>query len=163
MLILGILILAPVIFSPCLVNHVAGIDFSGQVSIDSYGIMIWSFLKYLFVLYLVPIYIACCFMGKEIENRSINIMLSHEKRAKVLGAKVLTYVCVLTLFFAFFQITSILSYEIFINGTAFSTITEASLAGTIFLYLFQWMEMIFILLVSVALCCTIKGNTYDIN
>lgn len=158
MLILGVLIIAPVIFSLCLVNHIAGIDFSGQVSIDSYGIMIWSFFKYLFVLYLVPIYIACCFMGKEIENRSINIMLSNEKRAKVLGAKLLTYVCVLTLFFVLFQTTSIVSYEIFIKGTDFSTIVEASLAETIFLYLFQWMEMIFILLVSAALCCVIKGN-----
>lgn len=62
MLILGVLILTPVIFSLCLVHRAAGIDFSGQVSVDSYGIMIWSFLKYLFVLYLVPIYIACCFL-----------------------------------------------------------------------------------------------------
>lgn len=158
MLILGVLILTPVIFSLCLVNHIAGIDFSGQVSVDSYGIMIWSFLKYLFVLYLVPIYIACCFLGKEVENRSINIMLSNEKRAKVFIAKLLTYTGVLTLFFIFFNISSVVSYLLFIKNTTFASAIEASVIESIFLYGFQWIEMIFVLLVSAALCCVIKGN-----
>lgn len=158
MLILGVLILAPVIFSLCLVNHVAGIDFSGQVSLDSYGIMIWSFLKYLFVLYLVPIYIACCFLGKEIENRSINIMLSNERRAKVFVAKLLTYTGVLTVFYVLFHVSSMVSYLFFIKDTTFASSIDASVTEIIFLYAFQWMEMIFVLLVSAALCCVIKGN-----
>lgn len=158
MLILGVLILIPVIFSLCLVDHIAGIDFSGQVSIDSYGIMIWSFLKYLFVLYLVPIYIACCFLGKEVENRSINIMLSNEKREKVFIAKLLTYIGVLTLFFVLFNISSVVSYVLFIKNTTFASAIEASVGESIFLYGFQWIEMIFVLFVSATLCCVIKGN-----
>lgn len=158
MLILGVLILTPVIFSFCLVNHIAGIDFSGQVSVDSYGIMIWSFLKYLFVLYLVPIYIACCFLGKEVENRSINIMLSNEKRANVFIAKLLTYTGVLTVFFVLFNISSVMSYVLFVKNTTFSSVIEAPVIESIFLYGFQWTEMIFVLLVSAALCCVIKGN-----
>lgn len=158
MLILGVLILTPVIFSLCLVHHVAGIDFSGQVSVDSYGIMIWSFLKYLFILYLVPIYIACCFLGKEVENRSINIMLSNEKRAKVFIAKLLTYTGVLTVFFVLFNIFGVMSYALFIRNTTFASAIEASVMESLFLYGFQWIEMIFVLLISAALCCVIKGN-----
>lgn len=158
MLILGVLILAPFLFSFCLVNNIAGINFSGQVSVDSYGIMIWSFLKYLFVLYLVPIYIACCFIGKEIESRSINIMLSNAKRAKVLASKIFTYAIFITGFFILFQISSFISYFVFVQGTDLAAVAETTVMETVFLYLFQWLEMIFILLVSVALCCMIKGN-----
>lgn len=84
MIISSVLILSPLIFGICMINKVAGLNFSGQVSIDTFGIMIWSFLKYLFVLYLIPIYLVCCFVGREIENRSINIMLASCDRKKCL-------------------------------------------------------------------------------
>lgn len=158
MLILGVLVLAPFLFSFCLINNVAGINFSGQISVESYGIMIWSFLKYLFVLYLVPIYIACSFVGREIESRSINIMLSNAKRIKVLVAKTITYSFFITGFFILFQVASVISYFIFIQGTDYAVVMEAGIMEIIFLYLFQWLEMIFVLFVSVALCCIIKGN-----
>lgn len=158
MLIFGVLVLTPFFFSFCLIKNVAGINFNGQISVESYGIMIWSFLKYLFVLYLVPIYIACSFIGREIENRSINIMLSNAKRMKVLAAKIITYLFFMTGFFILFQMAGIISYFVFVQGTDFAAVMEASIMETIFLYLFQWLEMIFVLFVSIALCCIIKGN-----
>lgn len=154
-----ILILAPLLFGICMINHIAGINFSGQVSIDSYGIMIWSFLKYLFVLYLVPIYLLCCFVAKEIESRSVNIMLSNCERKKVFVAKMISYVMVITLFFVLFQISSILTYSFLIKNTSFaSTMAESSVTEMIFLYIFQWLELIFVAGISYLLCCIIKGN-----
>lgn len=158
MLILGLLIIVPVIFSICIVNHIGGLDFNGAVSIDSYGVMIWSFLKYLFVLYLVPIYIACSFIGREVENRSINIMLSNQVRSKVILAKIVTYTLVITAFFILFQFVSAGAYMIFIKGGEFAAVMEAGIGETIFLYLFQWLEMLFILLISSLFCSVIKGN-----
>lgn len=156
--ILGLLTIVPVLFSLCIIYKIAGLDFTGQISIDSYGIMIWSFLKYLFVLYLVPIYIVSTFMGREIENRSINIMLSNEERSKVLGAKIITYVAVLTLFFVLFQIVSAVSYGMFIQGTDYAMPIGSDLAEIVFLHMFQWLEMMFMVFASAFLCCIIKGN-----
>ena len=92
MLMLVVLILAPLFMAICIVNEVAGINFGGAVSADAFGLLIWSFLKYLIVLYLVPVYISCSFLGKEIESRSINIMLSNQKRGSIFWSKVITYV-----------------------------------------------------------------------
>ena len=158
MLILIVLILAPLLFSICIVNQVAGINFGGMVSIENYGIMIWSFLKYLFVLYLVPIYMAASFLGKEVENRSIHIMLANKKRSSVIYSKVIVYIFTLTVFFLLFQMMSVLSFEIFIKGTKYAMLSDTTLINTFFIYLFQWLELVFVLLVSVGLCCVIKGN-----
>lgn len=158
MLMFGILIFAPLLLAVCMVNEVGGINFGGAVSVADYGMLVWTFLKYLFVLYLVPIYIACSFLGKEIETRSINLMLSNQKRSKILTAKILTYVIAITLFFALFQVVSVLSYSLFIAGTEFSVAMEASGMETVCLYAFQWLEMLFVLFVSILLCCLVKGN-----
>jgi len=158
MFLLGLLVIVPVLFSLCIIYKVAGINFTGQISIDSYGIMIWSFLKYLFVLYLVPIYIVCSFMGREIENRSINIMLSNKERSKVLGTKLITYVVLLTVFFMLFHMVSVVSYTIFIQGTDYAMSINSPMSEIIFLYVFQWLEMMFMVFASAFLCCLIKGN-----
>lgn len=158
MLIMIVLALAPFIFSFCMVNKVAGLNFDGLVSFGDYGIMIWSFMKYLFVLYLVPIYLAASFLGKEVENRSIQLMLANKKRSTVLASKIVAYVLVLTVFFALFQGMCVLSYQVFIAGTDLAVAGDASTMSMVFIYLFQWLEMIFVLLISVALCCIIKGN-----
>lgn len=158
MLMLGIIILVPLLMALCIVNEVAGINFGGAVSVDGYSILIWSFLKYLFVLYLVPIYVCCTFLGKEIETRSINIMLANQKRSNVLTAKVITYAIVLTVFFVLFQLAGVLSYQLFMDGTEFGTAMSASVTDVVFIYLFQWLELMFVLFLSVILCCYIKGN-----
>jgi|GEM_PF-3932793 len=158
MLILGVLILVPVIFSICIVNKIGGLDFGGQISIADYGLMIWSFLKYLFVLYLVPIYIACSFIGREIENRSINIMLSNELRTKVIASKVITYTMIITAFFILFQLSSILSYLVFVQNSELYMAADTTFVQGIFIYLFQWLEMMFVLAISAFFCSIIKGN-----
>lgn len=158
MLILGVLIMAPLLLAFCMVNKIAGINFGGAVSMADFGILMWSFLKYLFVLYLVPIYIACSFIGKEIETRSINLMLSNQKRSNILTSKILTYVIVLTVFFALFQVISVVSYSLFIAGTEYSVVVDSSVMEIICIYAFQWLELMFVLFVSVLLCCFVKGN-----
>ena len=158
MLMLGIIIIVPLLMALCIVNKVAGINFGGAVSIDGYSLLIWSFLKYLFVLYLVPIYVCCTFLGKEIETRSINIMLSNQRRGTILAAKVITYAIVLTIFFVLFQIVGFASYMIFIEGTEFGVEMTASVMDVVFIYIFQWLELMFVLCLSVIMCCFIKGN-----
>lgn len=158
MIILAVLILAPVFLAFCMVNKVAGINFGGAVSAEAFGILMWTFLKYLFLIYLVPIYIAISFLGKEIENRSINLMLSNQKRWKTLAAKTGTYAMVLTGFFILFQLSSLGSYYIFVDGTEYSMAMEASAMEIMFSYLFQWLELLFVLLLAVLLCCVLKGN-----
>ncbi len=158
MLMFGIIILVPLIMALCIVNKVAGINFGGAVSVDGYSILIWSFLKYLFVLYLVPIYVSCTFLGKEIETRSINIMLSNQKRSYVLAAKVIAYAIVLTLFFVLFQISGVLSFHLFLAGTEYGAVMSASVIDVAFIYLFQLLELLFVLFLAVILCCFIKGN-----
>ena len=158
MLMITALIIVPAIFSLCIVHKVGGLDFNGQVSIDDYGIMVWSFLKYLFVLYLVPIHIACSFVGREIENRSINIMLANETRRKVILSKILIYAIVVTVFFVLFQVSSLISFVLFVKGTEFATVITAPVFEIVFLYLFQWLEMVFVLLMTTLFCCVIKGN-----
>lgn len=158
MLIFGILILAPIIMALCIVNEVAGINFGGAVSMDGFGLLIWNFLKYLFVLYIVPIYLCCSFLGKEIETRSINIMLSNKKRGTILVAKTIAYIIVLSVFFVLFQVSSVLSFNILLDGTEYATAMTASAMETIFIYLFQWLEIIFVLFLSTVLCSVIKGN-----
>lgn len=158
MLILGVLILSPFLFSFCIVQKVAGLNFGGQVSADIYGIMIWSFFKYLFVLYLVPIYIASSMLEKEVENRSIQIMLANKKRMSVIRAKLLTYLAVLTGFFVLFQLSSFVSYQLLIKGTEYGIASTTPFMENAFLYLFQWFEQVFVLMLSIALCCVIKGN-----
>lgn len=158
MLMFGIIILFPLFMALCIVYEVAGINFGGAVSVDGFGLLIWSFLKYLFVLYIVPIYVACSFLGKEIETRSINIMLSNQKRSLVLMAKTIVYIVVLTVFFILFQLSSVLSFQVLLDGTEYATATVASTMQITFAYLFQWLELIFVLLLSVVLCSIIKGN-----
>lgn len=158
MLIMIVLAIVPFIFSFCMVNKVAGLNFAGLVSEGDFGLMIWSFLKYLFVLYLVPIYMAASFLGKEVENRSIQLMLTNKKRISVIVAKIIAYILVLTVFFIAFQSACILSYQIFIAGSELEGTSIATTMSLAFIYGFQWLEMIFVLLVSVALCCVIKGN-----
>lgn len=158
MLILTVLILTPFLFSFCIVHKIAGLNVGGQVSADMYGIMIWSFLKYLFVLYLVPIYIASSMLGKEVENRSIQIMLANKKRMSVISAKSLTYLGLLTVFFVLFQFSSFASYQLLIKGTAYGAASTTTFMENAFLYLFQWFEQIFVLMLSIVLCCVIKGN-----
>ncbi|MBR6628026.1 MAG: ABC transporter ATP-binding protein [Lachnospiraceae bacterium] len=130
----------------------------GAVSADAFGLLIWSFLKYLIVLYLVPVYISCSFLGKEIESRSINIMLSDQKRGAIFWSKVITYVLVCTLFFALFMGVSVGAFLLFMDGTEFAAACTASVSQVVFAYLFQYLELIFILLAAVILCCVVKGN-----
>lgn len=158
MIMFGIIILMPVVMAFCVVNEVAGINFGGAVSIDNFGILIWSFLKYLFVLYIVPIYLCCSFLGKEIETRSINIMLSNQKRGTILVAKMLAYVLVLSIFFVAFQVSGVLSFKFLLEGTEYATTVSATSTQIIFTYLFQWLEVMFVLFLSVVLCCMIKGG-----
>lgn len=158
MLIMIVLAIVPFIFSFCMVNQVAGLNFDGQVSSGDYGLVIWSFLKYLFVLYLVPIYMAASFLGKEVENRSIQLMLANQKRTTVITAKICAYILVLTVFFIAFQMACVLSYQFFIAGSDLAIANTATTMSLVFIYAFQWLEMVFVLLMSVALCCVIKGN-----
>lgn len=158
MLMFGIIILIPLFMAVCIVNEVAGISFGGAVSVDGFGLLIWSFLKYLFVLYLVPIYVCCSFLGKEVETRSINIMLSNQKRSTILAAKAIVYIAVLTLFFALFQGASVLTFQLLLNGTEYGAAMEASVMETVFAYLFQWLELMFVLFLAMVLCSIIKGN-----
>ena len=159
MIISSILILSPLVFGICMVNRIAGLNFNGQITVDAYGIMIWSFLKYLFVLYLMPIYLVCCFVGKEIESRSINIMLSNYDRKKVFAAKMTTYLITITIFFVLFHIVSMLTFSGLIHNTEFALAGSGNtLTKNFFLYLFQWLELLFVAIISYLLCCAIKGN-----
>ena len=44
------------------------------------------------------------------------------------------------------------------DGTEFATACTASTSQVVFAYLFQYLELIFILLAAVILCCVVKGN-----
>lgn len=149
---------SPLLMALCIVNEVSGINFGGAVSVDSFGILIWSFLKYLFVLYLVPIYVSCSFLGKEIETRSIHIMLSNQKRYVVLCAKGIAYFVTITAFFLLFQLVSVVTYEWLLKGTEYGLEMTAKIQDFIFIYAFQWLEMIFVLALAMVLCSVIKGN-----
>jgi hypothetical protein len=161
MLMLGIMMAIPFFLAFFLAYRIGGINFGGSVSIDEYGALIWSFLKYLFVLYILPIYVSTSLLGKEIEMRSINIMLSNKKRNEILVGKTLVYGIVLTIFFILFQIISIISWKIFIEGSEYSVAIEnyvGYVPRIIGMYGFQWLELMFVLLLSQFLCCLIKGN-----
>ncbi len=158
MLMLGIIIFVPLLMALCIVNEVAGINFGGAVSVEGFGLLIWSFLKYLFVLYIVPIYVGCSFLGKEIETRSINIMLSNRKRSTVLAAKTITYITVLSVFFILFQLSSVISFQLLLKGTEYAVAMDIAVMDTIFIYVFQWLEVVFVLFLAILLCTLIKGN-----
>lgn len=158
MLMFAILILAPLFMAVCIVNEVAGINFGGAVPADAFGLLIWSFLKYLVVLYLVPIYVSNCFLGKEIETRSINIMLSNQKRGTIFASKVITYILALTIFFSLFMGVGALSHVFLMEGTVYAAESTASVMEVVYAYVFQYLELIFVLLVAVVLCCVVKGS-----
>ena len=54
-LILSLLAVLPLILSLLFKYQVGGLKLSGKFNIVEYGIAIWSFLKMLFILYVVPI------------------------------------------------------------------------------------------------------------
>ncbi len=158
MVALGILLVVPFLFSFCIVNEIAGLNFGGTVARYDYGVLIWTFLKYLFVLYLIPLHMVTSMLGKEVENRSIQIMLSNKTRMSVLLGKVIIYLVAMTIFFVLFQIACALSFELFVAKTEYAQGIEASFMKIFFLYLFQWLEVVFTIGLAVLLSCVIKGN-----
>ena len=149
----------PLILSLLFKYQVGGLKLSGKFNIVEYGIAIWSFLKMLFILYVVPIYIPCTFIGREVEQRSINMLLSKEKRSKILIAKTIVSVAAIILFTLAFFIISFISFKLFLTGTKFAVVGGAILTKSNFMLIaMQLLEMIFVTLLSVILNTIIKGN-----
>lgn len=154
----GIMILIPLAFSFCVVNKIAGLEFAGQISSDEFGVFVWSFLKYLFIIYLLPVALVSSFLGKELEDRSIIIMLSSRKKSSVLLAKLVVYALMISIFFILFQLSCHVAFSLFIQGSEFAVAAESTLGQTLFLYGLQWLELIFVILLTSVFCCLVKGN-----
>lgn len=161
MLIIVLLIVLPFIMTIFFKYEVGGLTLGGQLTAVDYSIAVWSFLKMLFVLYIVPIYIPCIFIGREVEQRSINMIMSKEKREKILISKILMALFAVTVFTVLFFVVAFLSYKLLLTGTKYELVDAAakvSVNTEIMRLVFQWLEMIVITLVAVLFNVVIKGN-----
>lgn len=157
----GILVIVPIILSICFKLEIGGISFGGQVTATEYVLMVWSFLKYVFILYIVPIYLPCNFIAKEIEQRSVQMLLLREEKNKILFSKIVSFIIEVTVFMALFMCVTALCYKFLIVGTAIEATGNAavySAVTTVTLFGLQWLEMMFIMMLSVLLGIVMKGN-----
>jgi len=162
LIIMGILAITPAILSVCFRLELGGISLTGQMSMLEYMLMIWSFLKYVFILYIIPIYLPCNFIAKEIEHRSVQILLMHEAKSKILISKLAALVIEISVFMCLFFTVTAGSYQFIIRGTAYEAVgmvTSYTAGKTFILFGFQWLEMIFLLCLSVLFSIILKGNT----
>ena len=160
-LISSLMIILPLIMALLFRFNVGGLTLQGQLAPQDYGMIVWSFLKMLFVLYIIPIYIPCTFIGREVEQRSINMLLSKEKRNNILLSKIIMSLAYITIFMVLFFIVSYAGFKIFLTGSEYELLdlTAATTASKyLMMYVLQWLEMIFVTLLAVLLNTVIKGN-----
>lgn len=155
------LLIVPAVLSICFRFEVGGIAFSGQVTSVEYILMIWSFLKYVFILYIVPVYLPCNFLAKEIEQRSVQLLLVREERNRILISKIIAFILEITAFMALFMCVTALCYQFLIVGTKIEAIIDATIYDTmttVMLFGLQWLEMMFMMMLAVMLGIVLKGN-----
>lgn len=156
-----LLITLPLIFTLFFKYEIGGLEFNGQLQGIDYTIVIWSFLKMVFILYIVPIYIPCMLIGREVEQKSINMLLSKERRCIVLISKLIVSIVAVTIFTILFFIVGYISFKIFLTGTKYELTDSNSYTPIkiqILSLLLQWLEMIFITLVSALFNTILKSN-----
>ena len=89
------------------------------------------------------------------------MVLSKEKRGKILMVKIISSFIAVTLFMIMFYAIAFISFKLFLTGTEFeaSTLTTTLSTNTyVFAALFNLLEVLFVTLISVFLNISIKSN-----
>ena len=157
----AIISLIPLLIALLTKLDISGLSIGGSFTSTEYVFSIWEMLRALIVLYIIPIYIPCTFIGREVEQRSINMVLSKEKRGKILMVKIISSFIAVTLFMIMFYAIAFISFKLFLTGTEFeaSTLTTTLSTNTyVFAALFNLLEVLFVTLISVFLNISIKSN-----
>ncbi|EIQ3872086.1 hypothetical protein [Staphylococcus pseudintermedius] len=149
-------IIIPWLFSVLIITNNSSVNISGEFDLFSFSFTIWEIMKILLVVIIIPVYVTCCNIGREISNKSVLMYITKVSNVYYYNVKILSnYLYSFIMVFCYLFSSTIAFNVLLRNSNHFSNIT---ISNWVVFYTILMMILEVLLYVTLAHLMSIRFN-----